>query len=64
MDSSKNQWGQKEKENKNKNKKQQQEAFNPNIEENPDIENPLQNNQKDVKEIVEFWTTMDLVFRT
>ncbi|MEH7504097.1 DnaD domain protein [Neobacillus drentensis] len=47
--------GQKENKNKKENKKQQQEALNPNIEENPDIENPLQNNQKDVKEIVEFW---------
>ncbi|WP_223588950.1 DnaD domain protein [Neobacillus bataviensis] len=49
--------GQKEQEHKNKkiNKKQQQEAFNPNIEENPDIKNPFQNDQKDVKKIVEFW---------
>ncbi|WP_425311812.1 DnaD domain-containing protein [Neobacillus novalis] len=47
--------GQKENENKKENKKQQQEAFNPNIEEKPDIVNPLHNNQKDVKEIVEFW---------
>ncbi|WP_256358115.1 DnaD domain protein [Bacillus sp. sid0103] len=47
--------GQKEIKNIFKNKQQQQEALNPNIEENPDIENPLQNNQKDVKEIVEFW---------
>ncbi|MFP5111585.1 DnaD domain protein [Bacillaceae bacterium C204] len=51
--------GQKEKEKKNKkeNKKQQQEAFNPNLEKNPDIVNPLQSSQKtdDVKEIVEFW---------
>ncbi|MDN3017180.1 DnaD domain protein [Paenibacillus sp. BSR1-1] len=44
-----------QKENKKENKKQQQEAFNPKIEENLDIENPLQNDQKDVKEIVEFW---------
>jgi hypothetical protein len=49
--------GQKEEENKKENKKekekQQQEAFNPNIEKNPDTEN----NQKvvDVKEIIEFW---------
>ncbi|WP_251033816.1 DnaD domain protein [Bacillus sp. ISL-75] len=47
--------GQKEEENKkdNKKEKQQQEAFNPNIEKNPDTEN----NQKevDVKEIIEFW---------
>ena len=51
--------GQKEeKRNKKENEKEkekQQEAFHPNIENNPDIENPLQNNQKDVKEIVEFW---------
>ncbi|MEH7481160.1 DnaD domain protein [Neobacillus drentensis] len=48
--------GQKEKGNNNKViKKQQQEPFHTNIEENPVIENPLQNNQKDVKEIVEFW---------
>ncbi len=49
--------GQKEKGNNNFNVniKQQKEAFHPNIEENPDIENPLQNDQKDVKEIVEFW---------
>ena len=49
--------GQKEEENKNKkeNKKQQQETFNSKMEENPDIENPLQNNQQDVKEIVAFW---------
>ncbi|WP_342351996.1 hypothetical protein [Neobacillus soli] len=48
--------GQKE-ENKNKkeNKKPQQEVFKPNIEEKPDFENPLQHNQKDLKEIVEFW---------
>ncbi|MBV7507920.1 DnaD domain protein [Bacillus sp. sid0103] len=46
--------GQKEKGNNNFNIniKQQKEAFHPNIEENPNIENPLQN---DVKEIVEFW---------
>ncbi|WP_257208887.1 DnaD domain protein [Bacillus sp. AFS031507] len=47
--------GQKEEENKKENKKeqQQQEAFNPNIEKNPDTKN----NQKevDVKEIIEFW---------
>ncbi|WHY65028.1 DnaD domain protein [Neobacillus sp. SuZ13] len=49
--------GQKEKGIKNFNviKKQQKEPFHPNIEENPDIENPLQNDQSDVKEIVEFW---------
>ncbi|WP_335384679.1 DnaD domain protein [Neobacillus drentensis] len=49
--------GQKEKGNNNFNVniKQQKEAFHPSIEENPDIENPLQNDQKDVKEIVEFW---------
>ncbi len=47
--------GQKENINKNIKKKQQQEAFNPNLEKNPDIEIPLQNNQKDVNEIVEFW---------
>ncbi|MGG3470226.1 DnaD domain protein [Neobacillus pocheonensis] len=50
--------GQKEEENKNKKenkKQQQQEAFNPIIKENQDILNPLQNNQNDVKEIVEFW---------
>ncbi|PFO07486.1 DNA replication protein DnaD [Bacillus sp. AFS076308] len=35
--------------------KQQEDVLHPNLEENPDIENPLQNNQKDVKEIVEFW---------
>jgi DnaD/phage-associated family protein len=45
----------KQKEKQNEKEKQQQETFNPNIEENPDIENPLQNNQKDLKEIVEFW---------
>lgn len=46
--------GQKEKE---KQKEKQQQAFYPNIENNLDIENPLQSNQKteDVKEIVEFW---------
>ncbi|WP_256358278.1 DnaD domain protein [Bacillus sp. sid0103] len=44
------------------NKKQQQEALNPNLEENPDIENPLQNNQKDVKEIVEFWDNIGFGF--
>jgi DnaD/phage-associated family protein len=47
--------GQKEEEEEEKEKQQQQEAFNPKIENNPDIENSLQNNQKDVKEIVEFW---------
>ncbi|MEH7548069.1 DnaD domain protein [Neobacillus vireti] len=45
--------GQKEKEEEKE--KQQQESFHPNLEKNPDIENSLQNNQKDVKEIVEFW---------
>jgi DnaD/phage-associated family protein len=44
--------GQKEKQKEKE--KQQQKAFYPNIENNPDIENPLQSNQ-DVKEIVEFW---------
>ena len=50
--------GQKEQEennNKKENKKQQQEALNPNIAKNPEIENPFQNNQQDVKEIVAFW---------
>ncbi|TWD93231.1 DnaD/phage-associated family protein [Neobacillus bataviensis] len=45
--------GQKEKEEEKE--KQQQESFHPILEKNPDIENSLQNNQKDVKEIVEFW---------
>ncbi|WP_255286638.1 MULTISPECIES: DnaD domain protein [unclassified Bacillus (in: firmicutes)] len=45
--------GQKEKEEEKE--KQQQESFNLNLEKNPDIENPLHSNQKDVKEIVEFW---------
>ena len=46
--------GQKEKQKEKE--KQQQKAFNPNIENNPDIENQLQNQQtQDVKEIVEFW---------
>ncbi|MCM3729163.1 DnaD domain protein [Neobacillus cucumis] len=45
--------GQKEKEEEKE--KQQQESFNPNIEKNPDIVNPLVNNQKDVNELVEFW---------
>ncbi|WP_231507662.1 DnaD domain protein [Bacillus sp. UNC41MFS5] len=49
-------WGQKEEGINNKvNKKQQQEPFYPNKEESLDIENPLQNHQRDVKEIVEFW---------
>ncbi|MFJ7726720.1 DnaD domain protein [Neobacillus sp. NPDC097160] len=49
--------GQKEKQKQNKKQKQQQqqEAFNPNIEKNQDIDHPLQNNQNDVKEIVDFW---------
>ena len=40
---------------KKKKKNNQQESFHPNLEKNPDIENSLQNNQKDVREIVEFW---------
>ncbi|MEH7333136.1 DnaD domain protein [Neobacillus drentensis] len=49
--------GQKEKgfNNFNVNIKQQQEPFLPNIEDNPEIENPSQKYQKDVKEIVEYW---------
>ncbi|WP_232490288.1 DnaD domain protein [Neobacillus cucumis] len=37
--------------------KEKQTAFDHNLENNPDIENPLQRNQKskDVKEIIEFW---------
>ena len=46
--------GQKEKEKEKEKEKQQQDLY-PNIENNPDIVNPLQKNQKDVKEIVEFW---------
>ena len=46
--------GQKEKQKDNE-KEKQQKTLNPNIENNPDIVNPLQNNQKDVKEIMEFW---------
>ncbi|TWD92210.1 DnaD domain protein [Neobacillus bataviensis] len=44
--------GQKEEEEK---EKLQQEALYPNLEKNLDIEDPFQKNQKDVKEIVEFW---------
>ncbi|MFL6559632.1 MAG: DnaD domain protein, partial [Bacillus sp. (in: firmicutes)] len=44
--------GQKEKE---KEKEKQQQDLYPNIENNPDIVNPLQKNQKDVKEVIEFW---------
>jgi DnaD/phage-associated family protein len=47
--------GQKEKQKEIEKEKKQQKALNPNLENNPDIVNPLQNNQKDVKEIVEFW---------
>ncbi|MFJ5717528.1 DnaD domain protein [Neobacillus sp. NPDC093127] len=51
--------GQKEEENekeKEKEKQQQeQNAFHPTCEFNPEIKNPLQSNQNDVKEIVEFW---------
>ncbi|MGG3469020.1 DnaD domain protein [Neobacillus pocheonensis] len=46
--------GQKEEKEKEK-EKQQQESFHPNVEKNLGIENPLESNQKDVKEIVEFW---------
>lgn len=48
--------GQKEKQKENE-KEKQQTAFNPRKENNPDIMNPLQNNQKndDVREIIEFW---------
>ena len=46
--------GQKENENKKEKEKQQQDLY-PDIENNPDIVNSLQKNQKDVKEIVEFW---------
>ncbi|MCM3729591.1 DnaD domain protein [Neobacillus cucumis] len=45
--------GQKEKEEEKE--KQQQEALYPNLEKYPDIEDPFQQNQKDVKEIIEFW---------
>jgi DnaD/phage-associated family protein len=48
--------GQKEKENEKEKEKQQQKAFNPNIENNPEIEDQSQfQKTKDVKEIVEFW---------
>nr|WP_263326286.1 DnaD domain protein [Neobacillus sp. Marseille-Q6967] len=46
--------GQKEKENE-KEKQKQQKDFNPKIESNPDIENPINQKTEDVKEIVEFW---------
>ncbi|MEH7354822.1 DnaD domain protein [Neobacillus drentensis] len=47
--------GQKEKQNEKQ--KRQQKGFHPNHESHPEIENPLQSNQKteEVKEIVEFW---------
>jgi DnaD/phage-associated family protein len=44
--------GQKEKENE---KEKQQQDLYPNVVRNPEIKNPLQNDQNDVKEIVEFW---------
>jgi DnaD/phage-associated family protein len=48
--------GQKEKQKEKENEKEkQQQAFPPNSENNPGIVNSLENNQKDVKEIVEFW---------
>lgn len=50
--------GQEEEKDKEKDKEkeeQQQVALYPNIENNQGIENRLQNNQNDVKEIVEFW---------
>jgi DnaD/phage-associated family protein len=48
--------GQKEKEKEKEKEKQQQKAFNPNIENNPDLEDQPQNQKtNDVKEIVEFW---------
>ncbi|MEH7418637.1 DnaD domain protein, partial [Neobacillus drentensis] len=47
--------GQKEEEKEKEKEKQQQESFNPYVEKNPDIENPLQSNQIEVQEIVEFW---------
>jgi DnaD/phage-associated family protein len=46
--------GQKEKEKENEKEKQQQDLY-PNVVRNPEIKNPLQNDQNDVKEIVEFW---------
>ncbi|MFK9092481.1 DnaD domain protein [Bacillus salipaludis] len=55
-----------QKENKKQKQKQQQqqqqEAFIPNIEKNPDIDHPLQNNQNDVTEFVEFWDANGFCF--
>ncbi|MFF2447454.1 DnaD domain protein [Neobacillus sp. NPDC058068] len=50
-------WQEEENKNKKENKIQQQEqkAFHPISDSDQDIENPLLKNQKDVKEIVEFW---------
>nr|WP_317853528.1 hypothetical protein [Neobacillus sp. Marseille-Q6967] len=47
--------GQKEKQKENEKEKQQQKALHPNIENNQDIENPINQKTEDVKEIVEFW---------
>ncbi|WP_299094502.1 DnaD domain protein [uncultured Metabacillus sp.] len=45
-----------EKEKQKQKQQQKEKAFNPNIENNPDIEAPSQNQKsKDVKEIIEFW---------